>query len=782
MRDHIYKNPVKISEHTNDSGSYFGALGFTLQVGLLSLKTVSTASLLAWLTRPTGPHLVEATSDGELRTALAILWTPEALHDPKTSKVGVGLVCKAPYIRSASFSEAYFSLKSASGTEAGQRSSDTSLMFIHITEASQVIPHPTERPLFLDIKHPSFITDSNAPRPPQVFRGFKLHKVHLVKEDTRTTQVAIPHLEGENTHHMITYQKSQIIPEFRMSDTIEAPLDVADEKHWNILKDPVFPACLPGFKDTHETYKGTTSQGGPSTRDMTLATTLSSATGSSSQSAPTSDVNEVREQVHEILAQIFALKVETVQEMGFVRETDRALARALMLEFVRLQLIVGEDLNTSLRAMHAEMEAATSELLRDLDIASRNAMKVPSANPSVRVALDRFNQLVKLKLVLPLTQLDAACEDMERFPRYRLSQLHAQTELRSLLRNLTERMAAHQCRIHQIMQSEARKNTEVSQRVIVGLGADQPIESNFFPGVLEGLLGSLGINAAGGENPPTSSREGVSRMWASAVLEAVRKMEKRDITLEITSGMPQGLHLGYEDDFLQCQPSQMPKVFSDPKFLPSIANSVYDLAIPSTREEAAPFRAAPEKSPSPDEPAGGLGGTSTPKMSLPPSPVGAMDDSNTDSNATVELYQSQSQESSSRSDRVLRKRPRRTSGGSKDGAPSVKKTTVKSEPDQAGGSSPTGLTDEVLRDQRFKVYEKDNEAVFQVRVKILGLGDKTKPSREDIDSSPIFTLRRAADESRAPTILGQHWIPYFEEKGHLLSRRMVALVHQGWCS
>ena len=229
--------------------------------------------------------------------------------------MGVGLVYKAPYIRSASFSEAYFSLKSASGTEVGKRSSDTSLMFIHITEASQVIPHPTVRPLFLDVKHPSFITDSNAPRPPQVF---KFHKVHLVKEDTRTTQVAIPCLEGENTHHMITYQKSQIIPEFHMSDMIEAPLAVADEKHWNILKDPMFPACLAGFKARHETSKGTTSQVGPSTRGMTLTTTLSSATGSSSQSAPTSDVSKVREQVHKILAQIFALKVETVQEMGFV--------------------------------------------------------------------------------------------------------------------------------------------------------------------------------------------------------------------------------------------------------------------------------------------------------------------------------------------------------------------------------------------------------------------------------------------------------------------------------
>ena len=265
---------------------------------------------------------------------------------------------------------------------------------------------------------------------------------------------------------------------------------------------------------------------------------------------------------------------------------------------------------------------------------SHDAMEVPSANPSVRVALDHFNQLVKLKLVLLLTQLDAAREDMERFLHYRLSQLHAQTELRSLLGNLTERMAAHQCRVCEIVQSEALANIEVSQRVLVGLGADQPIESNFFPGVLEGLLGSLGINAAGGKNPPASSREGVARMWASAVLDAMRKMEKRDVTLETTSGMPQGLHLSYEDEFLQCRPFQVPKVFSDPKFLPSIANYVYDLAIPSTRDEAAPFRAAPEKSVSPDEPAGGLGGANTPRTSLPPSPAGAMDDSDTDSNTT----------------------------------------------------------------------------------------------------------------------------------------------------
>ena len=147
-----------------------------------------------------------------------------------------------------------------------------------------------------------------------------------------------------------------------------------------------------------------------------------------------------------------------------------------------------------------------------------------------------------------------------------------------------------------------------------------------------------------------------------------------------------------------------------------------------------------------------------------------MDDSHTDSVATiagVDLDQSQPQESSTISDRVLRKWHRHTSGGSKNDAPPLKKITVRPVPDQTGCSSPTGLTDEVLRDQRFKVYEKDNEVVHQVRVQILGLGDKMKPSQEDIDSSPIFALRRAADEPRVPNIIGHHWIPHLKESGHL---------------
>ena len=125
-----------------------------------------------------------------------------------------------------------------------------------------------------------------------------------------------------------------------------------------------------------------------------------------------------------------------------------------------------------------------------------------------------------------------------------------------------------------------------------------------------------------------------------------------------------------------------------------------------------------------------------------------------------------------KSDRALRKwtcNKTDSARDSKDGAPSPKRATIKKETevDDNESSSSAGLSDETLRDHRFMVYGRDSAAVHEVRVRILGLEAKMRPSRQDIDSSPIFALRRAADESRPPSIIGEHWVPYLEQKGHL---------------
>ena len=47
--------------------------------------------------------------------------------------------------------------------------------------------------------------------------------------------------------------------------------------------------------------------------------------------------------------QVHNLHLKTVQEMGFVREVDQALSKSLMVEFLRLKVITGDDLSATLQ-------------------------------------------------------------------------------------------------------------------------------------------------------------------------------------------------------------------------------------------------------------------------------------------------------------------------------------------------------------------------------------------------------------------------------------------------
>ena len=544
----------------------------------LALRMAPSESLLTWLTKPTGPHLVEAVLTSESHTTLAIVVALEVLYDPCSPRVGLGLVYKALYIKAASFSEAFFYLKSTSEAEVDKRITDSRLMFVQINEASKVIPLPYVQPLFLDVPTTSDVTDSNKPTSPHAFRAFRLHRVIYMEGSTLTTQVAFPRLRGKTKSHLLNFQKQLLIPELCEHPLLSVTLAAADSEHWNIANDPVYLACVAEFRRRHESSQA--SQANKSVQKSGMG-----------GGSPT---HEVMELVCDTLDQVHALCLETLQEMGFIWEVDRALAKSMMSEFIRLQLIVGDDLNTSLRAMHADLEATMDELIRDLDIAVQNSTDLRSENPAVRVALHKFKELIKLKLALPLAQVDAAREDMDRFLQHRLEEVRSQADMRNLIESLSQRVAAHLSRVHQIVYSEPLKHVEVTLWVLMGMAADQPVESNFFSGILEGLLGRLSIGAPGEENPPTLSKEGAAQLWASAVVDAVQKMEKRRVRLGTpeSSGMPPGLHLNYEEDFLSYRSHQVPGVFTDPLFLPNMVNSVYKLVGPPVLAEAPPFTAA----------------------------------------------------------------------------------------------------------------------------------------------------------------------------------------------
>ena len=271
MRDQLYRLSAKLKKHTDDTGSFFGALGFTSPVEQLALRTAPAESLLNWLTMPTGPHLMEVVLTSESHTALAVLVTPEELYNSHSPRVGLGLMYKAPYIKTASFSEAFFHLKSASDAEADKRITEPHLMFVGINEASKVIPLPYVQPLFLDVPTASAVTDSKKPRSPHAFRAFRLHRVIYAEGGAVRTQVAYPHLGGKTKSHLLNFQKQQLIPELREHSMVSAALAEADDGHWNVANDPIYPACLEVFRKRHESSQQTSllrgqAQGGKSHR------------------------------------------------------------------------------------------------------------------------------------------------------------------------------------------------------------------------------------------------------------------------------------------------------------------------------------------------------------------------------------------------------------------------------------------------------------------------------------------------------------------------------------
>ena len=101
-------------------------------------------------------------------------------------------------------------------------------------------------------------------------------------------------------------------------------------------------------------------------------------------STPTLGWHEVDKQVTEIMDQLYNLHLETVQEIGFIRVVDQALAKSLMVEFLRLRLITGDDLSATLQTWHADMEAITEELLRDLDLVAKTNTTSPQRMPPMR--------------------------------------------------------------------------------------------------------------------------------------------------------------------------------------------------------------------------------------------------------------------------------------------------------------------------------------------------------------------------------------------------------------
>ena len=106
------------------------------------------------------------------------------------------------------------------------------------------------------------------------------------------------------------------------------------------------------------------------------------------------------------------------------------------------------------------------------------------------------------------------------------------------------------------------------------------------------------------------------------------------------------------------------------------------------------------------------------------------------------------------------------SSSSKDGA-TPSKVWKELEANEAEATASTGPSEAALQQARFELYKKDLPEVQEIRAQILGLGEGKEVTQEVLDSSSTFELRRVADETHPPTVIGMHWIDHLDSEGRI---------------
>ena len=218
-------------------------------------------SLLDWLSKPKGPNLVEASVKVVPYKALAIAVTKRVLYEEKPPLVGVGLVYKLHYISTVVFSAAYMHLNvwhSAGSTEESEDQLNAPcLLFVDISEMSDVIPVAVRHPVLLDVTSKEAREGTGEPVSPFSFRGFRLHTVWTQHPGGEMTQhISFPHLFGKSNSTLIEYESEKFPQGLRQGQKIATHLEPSAKDHWNITSDLILPLVLEDYRQQHKAKRG----------------------------------------------------------------------------------------------------------------------------------------------------------------------------------------------------------------------------------------------------------------------------------------------------------------------------------------------------------------------------------------------------------------------------------------------------------------------------------------------------------------------------------------------
>ena len=133
-----------------------------------------------------------------------------------------------------------------------------------------------------------------------------------------------------------------------------------------------------------------------------------------------------------------------------------------------------------------------------------------------------------MKINLPLIELEAAKEDLNRFLQECLHELGSNLKALEVLEEITQILMSYNRKVRETILVPGMEQPGVFNRIMLVLSVGQPMEAVLLPGILDGLPGRLGMMPPSVVDQPTSAREGISRRWVAALREAVMMTEGRE--------------------------------------------------------------------------------------------------------------------------------------------------------------------------------------------------------------------------------------------------------------
>ena len=241
---------------------------------------------------------------------------------------------------------------------------------------------------------------------------------------------------------------------------------------------------------------------------------------------------------------------------------------------------MGKDLTKSLIALHLELENTSQVFLSDIS----KVLNLQPTNPvahEVKAHLHRFHQALTIKIHLPLLELQAAREELEGFLQRCLQEIGSRTETWELMERLAGRMTSHASKVQELVSLPALAHEEVALRVVVSQAATPSLDTNVFTGILEGLIGRLGLSPPSTTGPPVLAREGICRQWASTIQEAILKTEGRAFHARLVTPniLPPGLQPDCDPGLDAGELDVMATVLM-PALLPGLAANIVGLERP----------------------------------------------------------------------------------------------------------------------------------------------------------------------------------------------------------